>query len=268
LSKERPARRLAITPEDHPIQDRLQFAAVPLRPRDGSPRLEDYEAVGRRLVTTLGGDTPLAFLDLEATGIDVSNDRIVELTVVRVEPSGRIELLDTLVDPGCPIPRESTRIHRIDDADVRGAPTFAEIAPALLRILRGAALGGYNHGWYDLPMLQVELGRAGHEVDLIASPLIDACTIFKRMERRNLGAALRFYCGDDLEGAHTAGADVLATMRVFDGQLERYPKLPRQVAGLDELTRPRRRVVPAPVARTAAEADAGVAADDEAGASA
>ena len=223
-----------------------------LKSRPDSPSAADYEPVGRHLVTALGGETALTFLDLEATGIDVSGDRIVEMTVVRVEPSGRVELLDTLIDPGCPIPGESTRIHGIDDAAVHGAPTFAEVAPALLRLLRDAALGGYNHGWYDLPLLQAELRRAGHEVDLIASPLIDACTIFKRMERRTLTAALRFYCGDDLEGAHTAGADVLATMRVFGGQLDRYPDLPREVGGLDELTRPRRRIAPAAVTETPA----------------
>lgn len=226
-----------------PIQDRLQFAELRLHPRQGRPAEAAYRAAAAALVARLRPAGAVVFLDLEATGIDVTTERIVEITIVRIEPDGAVALLDTLVDPGRPIPVESTRIHGIGDGDVRGAPTLAELAPSILRIFRGAALAGYNHGWYDLPLLEAELERSGQRIDITAHLLVDACTIFKRMERRDLSAAVRFYCGDELEGAHSAGADVLATIRVLEGQLARYPDLPRDLDALDELTRPRRRDV-------------------------
>lgn len=228
--------------EEHPaIQDRLGFVDLRLRPRAGGPAESDYRAAAGALVAALRKPGPLVCLDLEATGIDVAADRIVELTLVRIEPDGAVELLDTLVDPGRPIPAEASRIHGISDEEVGGAPTLAELAPSIMRLMRGTTLCGYNHGWYDLPLLAAELERAGQPFDPEAYRIVDACTIFKRMERRDLTAAVRFYCGEEREGAHTAGGDVLATIRVLEGQLGRYPDLPRELDALDELSRPRRR---------------------------
>jgi DNA polymerase-3 subunit epsilon len=234
-----------------PIQDRLQFATLHLRPRPGSIGLDAFAATAARLASELGLDRPLVFFDLEATGVDTADDRIVELSLIRIEPDGGLDLLDTLVDPGRPIPAGATRIHRIHDEDIDGAPTLAELSLEVLRLLKGADVSGYNLGWYDVPLLQNELARAGHDVDLTVHRIVDVCTIFKRMERRTLSAAVKFYCDDEISGAHTASGDVLATMRVLAGQISRYPELPRGVAELDEMTRPRRRTP----ARSAASAD-------------
>jgi DNA polymerase-3 subunit epsilon len=236
-----PNRGRWIIDEGAPIQDRLGFGEVHPRPRDRGPTIEEYRRAAGALLQALGASGPLVCLDLEATGIDVASDRIVELTLVRIESWGAVEVLDSLVDPGCSIPPAATRIHGITDDEVRGAPTLAELGPSIMRLMRAATLCGYNHGWYDLPLLAAELERAGQAFDPEAHRLVDACAIFKRMERRDLTAAVRFYCGEDLDGAHTAGGDVLATIRVLEGQLGRYPELPRSLDALDAFSRPRRR---------------------------
>lgn len=221
-----------------PVQDRLGFAAGPgPAPRPG--HVEPALAVVEKLVSLLALERPLVFLDFEATGLDVGNDRIVELTLVRVEPGGASDWLDTLVQPGVPIPPQATAIHRITDADVAPAPTFAEIAPRLLRTLRGADLCGFNLARYDLPLLDAELERSGLSRGGSAR-IVDVCVIFKRMERRDLTAAHRFYCGGEPVAAHSASGDVATTMAVFAAQLERYPDLPGDVAGLEEFTASRR----------------------------
>lgn len=224
--------------DPQPIQERLGFAPARLQPRAGSPPATELAAAARAIVDGLPLRRALAFLDLEATGVDPLSDRVVELFVARVEPDGTVRALATLVDPGQEIPAAAAAVHGIDARQVVGAPTFAEIAPDLLRVLRGADLAGYNLVRYDLPLLRAELARAGHPGSLPETGVVDACALFKRMERRDLASAVRFYCGETQSAAHTAGGDTIDTMRVLAGQLRRYPQLPREVSELDRLLRP------------------------------
>lgn len=248
--------------DEQPIQERIDFlgAGPMLRPRPGAP---DVAGAARALARALSLSTPLVFLDLETTGLDPRTDRVVELSLARVDPGGRVDTLSTLVDPGVPVPPATSAIHGIADPDVRGAPTLAELASRVARRLRGADLAGYNLSRFDLPLLRAELSRSGIDVVWDGARVIDASVIFRRMERRNLEAAYRFYVGGPLPSAHTAAGDVAATMEVLVAQLQRYPELPRQVAELAVFCEPR---VPAP-APGAAEADTGTAPEDAASAS-
>ncbi len=205
------------------VQERLDFDDPPLRPRGGA----DAAAAAAALRARLTMQRPVAAIDLETTGLDPQQDRIVEVAIVRVEPREGHELLHSLVDPGCPIPAAATRVHGIRDADVRGAPTLAELAPRIERLLAGCTLVGYNLERFDLPLLAAELARAGHRLEWRSRCVLDACTIFKRKERRDLSAAYRFYCGAELRSGHRAADDAVATIEVLAGQLARYRDLPR-----------------------------------------
>lgn len=217
--------------DEQPIQERMDFLGRGpyLRPRGTAP---DVVRTAAELARALGLATPLVFLDLETTGLDPAADRIVELSLVRVEPDGAVEPLSTLVDPGVPVPLASSAVHGIVDADLGGAPTLPELASRVARTLRGADLAGYNLVRFDLPLLRAEMARAGIPLAIDEARVIDASVIFRRMERRDLEAAYRFYVGGEPGGAHTAAGDVAATMEVLLGQLRRYPELPRRV---DEL---------------------------------
>ncbi len=165
---------------------------------------------------------PLAFFDLETTGIDIVKDRIVEIAIVKLMPSGeRISRCD-LVNPGMPIPAESSRIHGITDADVADKPVFKQLAKNLAKFLEGCDLCGFNILKFDLPMLAEEFLRAGEDVKLEHRKIVDAMRIFHMMEPRTLGAAYRFYCGKELHNAHSAQADTEATVDVLLAQVERY----------------------------------------------
>lgn len=182
----------------------------------------------------IGQDRPLCFFDLEATGVNTAEDRIVEICIIRREVDGSEKTLSTLVDPECPIPPESSEVHHISDEDVKGKPTFKQLAPQVLEILDGADLAGYNIKSFDVPMLAAEIKRAGVEVKGQKRRIVDAYLVFKRQEPHNLATAARFYCGLVLgEEAHRADADVRATMAVVDAQAEHYEDLPRSVAGID-----------------------------------
>ncbi len=178
-------------------------------------------------------DRPLCVFDLEATGTDVMQDRIVDVCVVRYEADGTQSVFSSLVNPGVPIPPEATAIHHITDAMVAAEPTIKDLAPKLLEIFDGADLSGFNAGRYDIPLLHNELKRAGFEWVLTGRRIVDAFTIFQRKERRDLTAAYKFYCGKDHSGAHRAEADVRATAEILFAQVERYADLPKDVAGLD-----------------------------------
>lgn len=179
---------------------------------------------------------PLVCFDLETTGLNVASDRIVEISWYKVFPGGNAEGKTLRVNPECHIPEESTAIHGITDEDVQNCPTFKEIAKEVAAVLDGSDLMGYNSNHFDIPLLAEEFLRAGVGVDLKRKNMVDAYTIFAKMESRSLQAAYRFYCGKELQGAHTAEADTMATYEVLLSQIERYPELPRTVEGLSEFS--------------------------------
>ncbi|MBI4347251.1 MAG: 3'-5' exonuclease [Elusimicrobia bacterium] len=180
-------------------------------------------------------ERPIVFLDLEATGVDVQRDRIVQVACVRLSPGGGRETFESLVDPQIPIPEEAAAVHGIRDADVRGRPTLKDLAPRLVAFLEGADLGGFGICRFDIPMLAAEFKRAGISYDFSAHRSVDAMLIFHRMEPRSLSAAVQFYCGKTLEHAHHALADAEASLDVLLAQVERYgaqARLPCDVQGL------------------------------------
>ena len=181
---------------------------------------------------------PLAVFDLETTGTDRLNDRIVEIAALRVHPGGEVVTLDQRVNPGVRIPRESSEIHGITDADVADSPSFASIAADLAAFFSGCDLAGYNIRGFDLPLLLKEFERARHPFSLEGRRLVDAQTIFFKKEPRDLAAAVRLFAGREHVGAHSALADVVATAEVLAGELARYADLPRTLAGLSDFSAP------------------------------
>lgn len=179
---------------------------------------------------------PIVFLDLETTGIDASKDRIVELSLVKVHPNGDEEIKTRRVNPGMPIPAEASAIHGIYDADVKDAPRFEQLAKSLASYIEGCDLAGYNSNKFDIPVLAEEFLRAGVDVDLKKRKFVDVQNIFHKKEQRTLVAAYRFYCDRELEGAHSAEADTLATYEVLKAQLDRYGDLENDIDFLSEYT--------------------------------
>lgn len=177
-------------------------------------------------------DKPIVFFDLETTGVAPAEDRIVDIALLRRQPDGTEEAFASLVNPGMPIPPESTAVHRITDEMVRGQPSFLDLAPRLLGFIGEADLGGFGVSRFDIPMLVNEFKRAGCAFSLEGRRVVDALQIYHKMEPRNLSAAYRFYCGKALEGAHRAEADARAAQEVFFAQLQRYAQLPRDMEGL------------------------------------
>jgi DNA polymerase-3 subunit epsilon len=182
---------------------------------------------------------PVVFFDIEATGIDPNADRIVELSVVRVNPprepgqAGEIDPPRTWrINPGVHIPREASEIHGIYDAELASAPTFAAVADEIVAIFTGADLAGFSVTRFDVRILQAELVRASRLVDFSRARIIDAQVIYHHREPRNLAAALRFYRDRELVAAHGAEADTVAALEVFAGQLARYEDLE---LGIDDL---------------------------------
>ena len=182
---------------------------------------------------------PLAFFDLETTGIDPLRDKIVEIAVVRVLPGGATAGLTRRVHPGRPIPAEATAVHGIRDEDVAGAPPFRDLARELLEFLSDADLAGFNVRRFDVPLLEREFRDCGLDPALAERRVIDAMTIFHRKEPRDLTAAVKFFLGREHAGAHGAEADVLASLGVLEAQLERYADLPRTVEELEAWCNPR-----------------------------
>ncbi len=165
---------------------------------------------------------PIVFFDLETTGMNITTDRVIELSFHKVHLNGREETNTMLVNPEVPIPQETTLIHGIKDEDVKDAPNFKGIAKNLQKFLEGCDLAGYNIIKFDVPMLVEEFLRVGIDFDVSKRKLIDAQKIFFLMEKRTLSAAYKFYCGKELENAHSAEADTLATYEVLKKQLEMY----------------------------------------------
>ncbi len=183
---------------------------------------------------TLSLKRPIVFFDLETTGTNISHDRIVEISLVKVMPDGTEIVKTRRVNPEMPIPAEATAIHHITDEDVRNEPTFRQIAKSLAQIFTGCDIAGFNSNRFDIPLLDQEFQRADVDFDFGKARFIDVQTIFHKKEPRNLTAAYNFYCGKNLEDAHSASADTMATYEVLKAQLVRYEDLPLDVAELSE----------------------------------
>jgi len=179
---------------------------------------------------------PIVFFDLETTGVDTAKDRIVEISMVKVMPDGEQIVKTRKLNPGIHIPAEATAIHGITDEDVRDCPTFAQVAKSLMWVTRGGAFGGFTSTRFDLPVLVEEFLRAGVDVDFKRRRFVDVQNIFHKKEQRTLVAAYKFYCDKDLEDAHSAEADTLATYEVLMAQLERYPDLENDIDKLAEFS--------------------------------
>ncbi len=168
---------------------------------------------------------PLVVFDLETTGLDMVNDRVIQLSYIKVYPDGKESRGDLLINPGKHIPELVEKLTGISDADVADKPTFKQVAANLSNEFAGCDFAGFNSNHFDIPMLAEEFLRAGIDFDFSKCRLIDACTIFKKMEQRNLAAAYKFYCGRKMEEdfeAHRADQDTEATYRVLMGQLDMY----------------------------------------------
>lgn len=188
-------------------------------------------------MTRLTLERPLAFIDLETTGINVGSDRIVEIAILKLNPDGSKTTRTHRVNPEMPISEESTSIHGISNEDVATEPTFTELAPSLFKFLFNCDLAGYNSNKFDIPMLVEEFFRAGVEFDFQERKMVDVQNIFHKMEQRTLKAAYKFYCEKDLENAHSAEADIIATYEVLESQLARYPELETDVPWLENFSR-------------------------------
>ncbi|MCP9235020.1 3'-5' exonuclease [Lewinella sp. JB7] len=165
----------------------------------------------------------LVFFDLEATGLNLTRDRIVQIAMIKMFADGRpTQELEMKINPTVPVSAEAAAIHGLTDADLQNEPTFADVARKIYDFIGNADLAGYNSNRYDVPLLQEEFYRAGLFFDTNQRRLIDAQHIFYQMEPRTLGAALKFYAGKEMENAHDALADVRATVDVFRGQLKHY----------------------------------------------
>lgn len=179
---------------------------------------------------------PIAFIDLETTGTNIGSDRIVELSILKIFPNGEKEIKTKRVNPTIPIPLKVSEIHGIYDKDVADAPTFKSIAKSLANFIDDCDLAGYNSNKFDIPLLAEEFLRAEVDFDLKHRRLVDVQNIFHQMEQRTLIAAYKFYCGKDLENAHSAEADIIATYEVLEAQLEKYENLKKDVQFLHEFS--------------------------------
>ena len=165
---------------------------------------------------------PLAIFDLETTGTNIVKDRIVEISVVKLLPDGERIVKTSRLNPEMPIPIETSLIHGIYDEDVKDAPTFRNIAKSLAAFLEGSDLCGFNILKFDVPVLAEEFLRVGIQFDTSKRKFVDVQKIFHMMEKRTLSAAYKFYCNKELEGAHSAEVDTLATLEVLEAQVEKY----------------------------------------------
>ena len=180
---------------------------------------------------------PLIFFDLETTGLNLMTDRIVEIAYLKVYPNGNEESRKMRINPGMPIPSESTAIHHIADEDVCDCPMFKQVAQSIANDFKGCDIAGYNSNSFDVPFLAEEFLRAEADFDFANSRFIDVQVVFHKMEKRTLEAAYRFYCNAELANAHSANADTRATYEVLMAQLDRYPELQNDVEFLSKFTK-------------------------------
>ena len=179
----------------------------------------------------------MVFFDLETTGTNISTDRIVEISVVKVMPDGEQIVRTRRINPEKPIPADATAVHHITDEDVKDCPSFRQVAKSLREFMVGCDFCGFNSNRFDLPLLAEEFLRAGVEVDFFdKAKYVDVQNIFHKKEERTLVAAYRFYCGKELEAAHSANADTMATYEVLCAQLDKYGDLENSVEFLSEFS--------------------------------
>ncbi|GGG53770.1 DNA polymerase III subunit epsilon [Bizionia arctica] len=179
---------------------------------------------------------PICFFDLETTGINITNDRIVEISILKVFPDGKEESYTRLVNPTIPIPPEVTLIHGISDDDVADKPTFNDLAKEIYNLIKDSDLGGFNSNRFDIPLLAEEMLRADIDFDMKNRLSVDVQTIFHKMEQRTLVAAYKFYCDKSLEDAHSAKADTLATYEVLKAQVAKYEEIENDTKFLAEFS--------------------------------
>lgn len=180
---------------------------------------------------------PLVFFDLETTGVDIANDRIVEISIVKVMPDGEVITRTRRVNPQMHIPEEATAVHHITDDDVKDCPTFHQIAKSFKDFLEGCDIAGFNSNHFDVPLLAEEFIRAGVDIDFSGRKFIDVQNIFHKKEERTLVAAYKFYCNKDLgDAAHGAEADTMATYEVLKAQIERYDDIGNDVESLSKFS--------------------------------
>lgn len=198
----------------------------------------DLAGVIYMILKNLQINRPLAFIDIETTGLNPNADRIVELTVLKIYPNGDEDLRSKRTNPEIPIPSSATAIHGITDENVANEPTFKQYAKNLLEFLNDCDLAGFGIMKLDLPLLEAEFKRAGLEFNRKGRSIIDALTIYHQLEPRNLEAAYKQYCGKVLGNAHSSHADVKAALEVLEGQLNAHPELPKEVNELHTLCNP------------------------------
>lgn len=175
---------------------------------------------------------PLAFIDLETTGINLGTDRIVEIAIVKVLTDGTRTVKRKLINPEMPIPKASSDVHGISDEMVKDAPTFKQVANEIKQMLDGCDLSGYNSNRFDIPLLMEEFHRVSVDFDMKNRKLLDVQNIFYKMEPRTLSAAYKFYCNKELDGAHSAEVDATATFEVLQAQVEKYADLGNSVESI------------------------------------
>lgn len=179
---------------------------------------------------------PIAFFDLETTGVNIAKDRIVEIGLIILNTDNTSKEYRFLVNPTIPIPIESSLIHNIYDKDVENEPTFKELAPRLYRLFDACDLAGYNSNHFDVPLIVEEFLRVGFNLKTKNKNLLDSFSIFTKFERRDLSSAYKFFCNKTLENAHSALADIRATFEIFKAQVEKYDELENDMEKIADLT--------------------------------
>lgn len=179
---------------------------------------------------------PIVFFDLETTGINIATDRIVEISILKIYPNGNKESKTWLVNPEIEIPEEASAIHGITNEKVVTEPTFKELAPKVDELIKGCDLAGFNSNRFDIPLLAEELMRVGIDFDMSNRKAVDVQVIFHKKEQRTLSAGYKFYCGKELEDAHSAEADTLATYEILKAQLDKYDDIENSIDALSEFS--------------------------------
>ncbi len=179
---------------------------------------------------------PIAFIDLETTGINISTDRIVEIAIVKISPDGTKTVKRKIINPTIPIPQAAIDVHGITNEMVKDAPTFKQASNEIKQFIEGCDIGGYNSNRFDIPMLVEEFLRCELNIDIESRKLVDVQKVYHLMEQRTLSAAYKFYCQKDLEGAHGAEVDATATYEVLEAQIEKYSQIGNTVDSIIKFT--------------------------------